>query len=315
VRALLAERELAASIQPNLRRGFTVGVAVGGLRHTARVRGPFVGSEALATGALTRHVLRSRFVAIHPDVYVPRDTDLTAVTRARAAWLWSRRRGVVAGHSASALHGAKWVDHRAPAQLLYDHRRPPAGVRTWSDTVAEDETQVIADVLTTTPARTAFDLACRNPVGKAVAEIDALARATHLKVADAELVAGRYKGHRNIRRARRALTLVDAGAESPRETWLRLLVIEAGYPPPQTQIPIHGAYGELVAVVDLGWEDVKIALEYEGDHHRTNRRQLCRDIERYEALPALGWTTIRVMAEHTRGGILARLAVAWARRT
>ncbi|ORV93477.1 hypothetical protein AWC11_06120 [Mycobacterium interjectum] len=277
--------------------------------------GPFIGSEALAAGTLTRHALRSKFVAIHPNVYVPRDEDLSAVTRAHAAWLWSRRRGVVAGHSASALHGAKWVDHRAPAQLLYEYRRPPAGIRTWSDTVADDETQVIGDVLTTNPARTAFDLACRNPVQNAVAAIDALAGATRLKIADAELVAERYKGHRNIRRARRALALVDAGAESPRETWLRLTVIEAGYPPPRTQVPVYGEYGDLVAVVDIGWEDLKIALEYEGDHHRTDRRQLRRDIERYEALHTMGWIAIRVTADHTRGGILARLAAAWARRT
>jgi hypothetical protein len=212
------------------------------------------------------------------------------------------------------LHGANWVDDRAPAQLVYDHRRPPVGIDTWSDIVADDETQLVGDVPATTPARTAFDLACRNPVGKAVAAIDALARATRLKLADAELVADRYKGHRNVRRARRALTLVDAGAESPRETWLRLLIIDAGYPPPQTQMPVYGDYGELVAVVDMGWEDVKIALEYEGDHHRTDRRQFRKDIERFEVLPELGWITIRVMAEHTRGGILARLAAAWARR-
>ena len=95
----------------------------------------------------------------------------------------------------------------------------------------------------------------------------------------------------------------------------RLMVIAAGYPPPQTQIPVYGGYGELVAVVDLGWEDLKIALEYEGDHHRTDRRQLRRDIERYEALDTMGWITIRVTADHTRGGILARLAAAWTRRT
>jgi len=275
----------------------------------------FIGSEAVKSGALTRYQLRSRFVALYPDVYIAPDTSLTATTRAGAAWLWSRRRGVVAGHSASALHGAKWINHRAPAQLLYEHRRPPVGIYTWSDTIAEDETQLIGDVLATTPARTAFDLACRNPVDKAVAAIDALARATRLKVADAELVFNRHKGHRNIRRARRALELVDSGAQSPRETWLRLLVIEAGYPPPRTQIPVCGEYGELVAIVDMGWEDTKIALEYEGDHHRTDRRRFHKDIARFEALPELGWLTIRVTAEDTRGGILARLAAAWFRRT
>lgn len=275
---------------------------------------PFIGSEAVRSGALTAYRLRSRCIAIHPDVYVPTGTDLTATTRARAAWLWSRRRGIVAGHSASALHGAKWVDHQAPAQLLYEHRRPPAGIRTWSDQIAEDEFQLVSGVPTTTPARTAFDIACRNSVGNAVAAVDALARATRFNVADAQVLANRYKGHRNVRRARRALTLIDAGAESPRETWLRLLLIDAGYPRPQTQIPVYGEYGELVALLDLGWEDVKIALEYEGDHHRTDRRQFHRDIARYEALPDLGWITVRVTAEDMPGGILRRVAAAWSRR-
>jgi very-short-patch-repair endonuclease len=275
---------------------------------------PFIGSEAVRSGALTAYRLRSRCIAIHPDVYVPTGTDLTATTRARAAWLWSRRRGIVAGHSASALHGAKWVDHQAPAQLLYEHRRPPAGIRTWSDQIAEDELQLVSGVPTTTPARTAFDIACRNSVGNAVAAVDALARATLFNVADAQVLANRYKGHRNVRRARRALTLIDAGAESPRETWLRLLLIDAGYPRPQTQIPVYGEYGELVALLDLGWEDVKIALEYEGDHHRTDRRQFHRDIARYEALPDLGWITVRVTAEDMPGGILRGVAAAWSRR-
>ena len=135
---------------------------------------------------------------------------------------------------------------------------------------------MIGSMPTTTPARTAFDLACRNPVGKAVAAIDALARATKLKVADVELLAERYKGHRDIRRARSAWHLVDAGAESPRETWLRLVLISAGYPAPQTQIPVYDEYGELVAVLDMGWEDIKVAVEYEGDQHRTDRRQFNR---------------------------------------
>ncbi len=275
---------------------------------------PFIGSEAIASGALTRYLLRSRFEAIHPDVYVAPGTNLTAAMRAHAGWLWSRRRGVVAGHSASALYGAKWVDHRAPAQLLYEHRRPPLGIRTWSDRIPHDETQLVGGVLATTPARTAFDLACRNPVGGAVAAIDALTQATRLKVADAELLAERYKGHRNIRRARHALKLVDAGAESPRETWLRLLLIEAGYPRPQTQIPVYDEYGALVAVLDMGWEDIKVAVEYEGDHHRTDRRQFNRDIARFETVTELGWIVVRVTVEDVPGGILRRVAVAWARR-
>ncbi|OBJ71349.1 hypothetical protein [Mycobacterium colombiense] len=275
---------------------------------------PFIGSEALATGSLTRHRLRSRFVALHPDVYVAPDTELTATSRAQAAWLWSRRRGVVAGRSASALHGAKWVDHRAPAQLFYQHRRPPPGINTWSDSLARNEVRVIGGIPTTSAARTAFDIACRNPVGNAVAALDALARATNLDIAEVESLAERYKGHRNVRRARRALALVDAGAESPRETWLRLLLIAAGYPRPSTQIPVYGSYGELVAVLDMGWESIKLAVEYDGDHHRSDRRQFNKDIRRAESLAEMGWINIRITAEDTAGGVIARVSAAWTRR-
>jgi very-short-patch-repair endonuclease len=279
------------------------------------MHGPFLGSEAIASGALTRHRLRKQHVALYPDVYLAADTTLTAVTRAHAAWLWSRRRGIIAGRSASALHGAKWIDDHASAHLLYEHRRPPPGILAWSDSVADDETQIVTGIPVTSPARTALDLACRNPVGQAVAAIDALARATRFNIADAQSLTDRYSGRRNIRQARRALTLVDAGAQSPRETWLRLLLIRAGYPRPRTQIPVYGEYGELVAVLDMGWEEVKIALEYEGDHHRTDRRQFNKDIARYEALPDLGWAAIRVTSEDVPAGILRRVALAWSRRT
>lgn len=278
------------------------------------MREAFIGSEALAAGTLTRYRLRSRFVALHPDVYVDPATELTATRRACAAWLWSRRRGIVAGRSASALHGAKWVDHRAPAQLVYQHRRPPAGINTWSDSLSEDEIQTIAGLRVTTPARTALDLACRYPIDRAVAAIDALARATDLKVSEVDSLGERYRGRRGIARARVALPLVDKGAESPRETWLRLLLIRAGFPRPQTQIPVYD-YGALIACLDMGWQDIKLAVEYEGDHHRTDQRQFNKDIRRAETLAEIGWTVVRVTIEDTPGGVIARVAAAWARRT
>jgi very-short-patch-repair endonuclease len=110
---------------------------------------------------------------------------------------------------------------------------------------------------------------------------------------------------------RRALRLVDAGAESPRETWLRLLLIRAGFPAPQTQVPVYDEYGQLVAVLDMGWESLKLAVEYDGDHHWTDRRQFNKDIRRAEALADLGWIDIRVTAEDTEGGVIARVRAAW----
>ncbi len=279
-----------------------------------RVGQLFIGSEAVASGRVTQYALRSRFVAIHRDVYLPRDAEITAVVRAEAAWLWSRRRGVVAGRSASALHGAKWIDGKVPAELIYDNRHAPSQIRTWADRIEDDEVTTLKGIPVTTPARTALDLASRYPVDTAVALIDALARSTRLKMADVELLAERYPGRRGIRRALGALDLVDAGAESPRETWLRLLLIRAGFPRPRTQIPVHDRYGQLIAVLDMGWENVKVAVDYEGDQHRTDRRRFNTDIKRAEAIAALGWIDVRVTAEDTEGGIIWRVQAAWNRR-
>jgi hypothetical protein len=221
---------------------------------------------------------------------------------------------VVGGHSASALHGARWVDANRPAELIYENRHPPPIIRTWSDRIEDDEATSFDGVKVTNPARTALDLACRYPIDRAVAAIDALARATDLKVADAELLADRYVGRRGIRRARVALSLVDTGAESPRESWLRLILLRAGFPAPQTQIPVYDEYGQLVAVLDMGWDHIKLAVEYEGDHHWTDRRQFKKDIRRAEALTELGWIDVRVTAEDTEGGVIARVSAAWDRR-
>jgi len=273
-----------------------------------------IGSESVAAGLVSPYALRTRYVGIYPGVHLPRHTVVHAAIRAEAAWLWSRRRGVVAGRSAAALHGAKWVDPRAPAELLHGNRHSPCGIRTYADRIADDEAALVNGVRVTTPARTALDLACRNPVDRAVAAIDALANATDLKTADVEPLTRRYRGRRGIKRVRSVLELVDGGAESPRETWLRLLVVRAGFPRPRTQVPVADEYGQVTARLDMGWEEVKIAAEYDGDHHRTSRRQFNRDIARTEELTAMGWIVVRVTSEDTPAVVIHRIRSAFARR-
>jgi hypothetical protein len=275
---------------------------------------PFIGSEAIASGRLTPYQLRSRFTAIHRDVYLSPDTVITAVTRAKAAWLWSRRNGVIAGQSAAAVHGAKWVRTDRPAEIIYDNRHPPKTIHTWADSLEDDEVEILHGMRVTTAARTALDLACRYPVDEAVAAIDAHARATRLKLAEVELLADRAAGRRGIKNARTALSLVDAGAESPQETRVRLLLIRAGFPRPQTQIPVFNEYGVLVAVLDLGWEDVKVAADYEGDHHRS-RTRFNKDIRRHEEVTELGWLDVRITSYDTDAVIIRRVQAAWDRRT
>jgi hypothetical protein len=276
---------------------------------------PFIGSEAIARGTVTKSQLCTRYARLFRDVYIDPDAEVTGALRARAAWLWAGRRGVVAGFSAAALHGSNWVDDRRVVELVHDNRHRVPGIQTYGDLVEEDEIVMVAGVAVTSPVRTALDLGCWYPTTTAVAGIDALARATEIKAAEVELLARRYAGRRGIARARQAIRLFDAGAQSPKESWLRLVLIQAGLPLPRTQIPVLDAFGSAIAYLDMGWEDVKVAVEYDGDHHRSDRSQYNWDIRRLERLQHLGWVVIRVVAGDRPADIIRRVRAAFARRT
>jgi hypothetical protein len=278
------------------------------------VREPFIGSEAVAAGALTKTQLATRCRRLFPDVYVERDVDVDAELRAKAGWLWTGRRGVVAGFAAAALHGSKWVDDRQLVQLIHDNRRSPPGIQTHLDRIDQDEIDLVVGVPVTSPVRTVLDFGCWYPTMTAVAGIDALARAVEIKAADVELLAHRYAGRRGIRRARQAVDLFDPGAQSPKESWLRVVLIQAGLPRPQTQIPVVNEFGSAVAYLDMGWEDVKVAVEYDGEQHRSDRRQYTWDVRRLEMLERLGWIIIRVLAGDRPAEIVGRVRSALARR-
>ena len=275
---------------------------------------PFIGSEAVAAGALTKTQLTTRCRRLFSDVYVMRDIHIDAEVRAKAGWLWSRRRGVIAGFSAAALHGSRWVDDRRAVELIHDNRRNPPGIQTHRDHIEGDEIVLIAGMPVTSPARTALDLGCWYPTMTAVAGMDALARAVDVKAGDLELLARSYPGRRGVARAREAIKLFDAGAQSPKESWLRVVLIQAGLPRPQTQIPVLDEFGCAFAYLDMGWEDVKVAVEYDGEQHRNDRRQYTWDVRRLESLERLGWIDIRVLAGARPTEIVGRVRAALARR-
>jgi hypothetical protein len=272
---------------------------------------PFVGSEALASGLVKEHQLRAHFRAVYPDVYVSKGAVLTIPERAKAAWLYSHREGVIAGLTASVLHGAKWVDDRLPIELIWSNARRPRGLRTYDMWLHSNELMDHEGMRVTTIERTAFDIARRGRLDDAVAYLDALGNATRFKAEDALAVADCHRGARGLRQLRAALDLYDPGAASPKETWLRLLIIRAGYPRPQTQIPVLSPDGRRWYYLDMGWQDLMLAVEYDGEQHRVNPTQFAYDIQRSEDLDELGWTRIRVVKENRKADVLRRLERAW----
>jgi hypothetical protein len=275
--------------------------------------GAIIGSEAVAAGVLTRGQLRWNYRAIYPDVYIQRDAPMTICIRAQGAWLWSRRKGVITGRAAAALHGAKWIDDATPVELIWANNHKPNGVVVRRDRVADDEVCQLNGMSVATPARAALDLGRFLKRDGAVAHLDALARATGIGKRDVLPLTKRYAGARGVKKCRNALDLMDAGAQSPKETSLRLLLVDAGFPVPQTQIPVYDD-GYLVAYLDMGWPEIKVAVEYDGDQHRSDRAQYVKDIRRSEIVDSLGWLNVRVVAEDFTYSIIERVQRAWARR-
>lgn len=273
---------------------------------------PFLGPEALTAGDLTRSQMRWRYTAAHPRVYIARGKPFDLRTNTRAAWLWSDRRGIIAGRAAAALHGAQWVDDTTPIELIAEHRRPRRGILVREERIAADEICTIDGMPVTTPARTALDLARFLDRDPAVAHVDALAAVTRVSEAEVIALATRYPRLRGIRQARTALKLMDAGAQSPRETELRLLLIDAGFSRPATQIRVSDGFND--AYLDMGWEHAKIGVDYDGCQHHTDRRRWVHDIGRNELITQQGWIDLHVVAEHSRRFIVRRVHEAFTRR-
>ncbi len=95
-----------------------------------QLRWPFIGAEALAVGAMPERAMRKQYQPLYPGVYIPRGVEPTARVRAEAAWLWSKREGVISGLAASAAHGAKWVADDVPIDLNWANNRRPRGIVT-----------------------------------------------------------------------------------------------------------------------------------------------------------------------------------------
>ena len=260
---------------------------------------PFRGSEALRDGQLTRHGLRTYRRLAPGRVCAQKcrtDSALTCTCR-----LGGDGEAVLAGFSAAAVHGTRWIGVGESATLIRrGSRRSVDGIEVRADALLPDEVCRVGEMLVTTPARTAFDLGRWLPVDRAVEVLDALCHDTGLRPAEISSVAGRHRGERGLASLRDVVSFVDPGAESPPETRTRLVLIRGGLPAPETQIPDEDRRGRVFARADLGWRRWKVLVEYDGEHHWSDERQRTWDIERMERLAELGWVVVRVNAEQLR---------------
>lgn len=161
----------------------------------------------------------------------------------------------------------------------------------------------------TTPDRTAFDCARWSPRLEAVTMIDQFLR----RGVDLDDLLHRPT---DSRRVRDILALADRRAASPRESWLRVILIDGGLPRPTAQLRVPLPGGRNV-YLDLGWEPYKVAVEYDGRAHHARPADQRRDDLRRQELNRLGRRVIVVgrdvipartaeFLEHVAGALIER---------
>ena len=272
-----------------------------------------LGGEAVRAGVVTRHELRRDYTTLFRGVFIRKGTEVTLRDRAIGAWLATGRKGVIAGVAASALHGAPWVDPAQPIEVAGVKGRPQDGLVLRAERIAADEITRLSGLPVTTRVRSAFDLGRHLGRAESLARLDALMWNQRFSIDEVARLAHRRPRVGGLAQLRELLPLIDGGAASPRESRTRLWLHDSGFPRPETQIPVLSG-SRPVAFLDMGWSQYGVAVEYDGDHHRKDRRQYVKDIERMRMLEAMDWIVIRVIAEELPAAWLGRVEVALAAR-
>jgi len=177
--------------------------------------------------------------------------------------------------------------------------------------VLPEETTVHRGIPVTTPARTWLDLAHGASVEQLVLWADWLYnpvwggnwdRSALSTPEEIRRLLMDHRGKPGIRIARLAAERARVGSDSPKETALRLALVDAGLPEPAVhQWIVDPLTGERVHRGDLTYEEYRLTLEYEGRHH-SDPGQVARDIDRQERLEAAEWKEIRLSGRHARNG-------------
>lgn len=267
-----------------------------------RLRGRvFTRGQALAAGLTASQLRGPRVRRVFRGLYCdPAVSDQVEALLTAALHLLPAG-SAIAGLHAAALHGLPLpllTDRHAasialrvcvPVSVTRKNHRVGLDVR-WTELPAA-HVQVVQGIRTLAPARLLLDLAAdgwgRDDL---VALVDAALhnhRVTAAQLAEVLAWAARRRG---CRLARLVIGLADAGAESPMETRLRLIIIDAGLPKPLTNRPVKDR-GRTVAWPDLSYPEWKIAIEYDGADHAGSARR-ARDEWRRVELRERGWTVL-----------------------
>ena len=256
---------------------------------------PFLTRDGQTLGVSRRRLTTPEFRSVFAGVSVASVVPDTVVVRARSALLLAPDGAVVSHWTAARLWGGvvpdnEWThvsfmrDVHFRVRGIKHHRfRHRLDIKRWHG------------VPVTSPQQTFCHLARYLGLVDLVALGDRFVKKGRCTPADLVDYADAWPGqcrHEALRAAR----LVRERVDSAPETAVRLLMVLAGLPEPQVNIPIHDADGNLRFRIDLGFEEVRFAIEYDGRwHDEEDQRQ--HDEERRTTLSTEeNWTFLIVKA-------------------
>lgn len=259
-------------------------------------RRPFTRAEALAAGVTPWQLRGAGYARVYRNVYVSRDVPRTVELRARAGLRLAPRGTVVSHYTAAALWGgALTASSEIHVSIPVDETFRVDGIRTHRDRVVRAST-TRGGVRLTTPEQTFVDLAAELDLVQLVVLGDGLVHRGHTTPARLVEASWRRSGSRHCL-ALRAANLVRDGVDSPPESRLRLLIVLSGLPEPTVNHILRDpGTGDWLRRFELAYPLLRIAVEYEGRHHRDDAEVWAADIDRREGLDRNAWRVVQVIS-------------------
>jgi very-short-patch-repair endonuclease len=229
--------------------------------------------------------------------------DIPTLVRAASLWLGG---DLVACHSTAAhLWG---FDIQRPAVTRSRlHFLGPAdldnrllhGIQVHPSSLGTDDAVLRSGVWCTPPDRTACDVARLGLPIDALAWLDRALRTERCSPDRLREVRARMRGLRGVERLDSLLPVADGRSESEMESRMRWRFIAAGLPAPTLQVKVGNSWRW--HRLDMAWEDLLLAAEFDGVEAHMTPQQLAADRARHNWLTERRW-----MLLHFTGGDVYR---------
>jgi hypothetical protein len=258
---------------------------------------PFTRTEATTVGLTPRALAGAGFMRLQRNVYVARTAPLDLSVRARAALVCAPRSAVISHHTAAVLWGGA-VPESSEIHVTVPRRESlqVSGVRTHRS----DRDRAVTrwrGVSVTTPEQTFADLGPHLDLVQLVVLGDSLIRGRATSAARLVRFSDQWNGHHRLL-VRRSARLTRLGVDSVPESKLRLLILLAGLPEPRVNLVLRDPdTGAWMRRFELAYDELRLAIEYEGRQHRSDDEIWAWDIDRREELDRRDWRVVQVLSD------------------